>query len=144
MPAHWQARRLVGTAAVTTALVLAVAVSVATSRGRVGNTQAPDGAHIASDPALFSAAVRAEFVDMNQTFAELGFELEVFQQPPSLADITSKYGDPDRSEDVDVMLGLGADQRRAVLSFAYYGDIGFGVRPDDPDQAVVRIKRRGE
>ena len=79
MPAHWQARRLVGTAAVTTALVLAVAVSVATSRGRVGNTQAPDGAHIASDPALFSAAVRAEFVDMNQTFAELGFELEVFQ-----------------------------------------------------------------
>ncbi len=53
-----------------------------------------------------------------------------------------KYGEPDRAEDVDVVLGYGASERDATLTFHFYGDVGFGVLPDDPERFVVRVKRR--
>ena len=135
---------LVGVTAAATVVMSSLHTAAIAASGGGANVQAPDGATIVGDPELFSSAVRAEFVDMNERFGDLGFELEVFQDPPSLSEITSKYGEPKRSEEVDVTLGLGADQRRAVLVFAYFGDIGFGVLPDDRDQVVLRIKRREE
>ena len=105
--------------------------------------RAQDGAGIADDPELFSERFRAEFRDMNATFAEFGFEIDVFEEPrPSLATIAMKYGEPDRSDEVAVVLGTGAEERRVTLTFYYYEDVGFGVLPDDPDQRVLRVKRR--
>jgi hypothetical protein len=80
---------------------------------------------------------------MNDTFADYGFEIEVIKgEQRALSAITAKYGDPDRSDDVDVVLGLGANERPATLVFFYYGAVGFGVLPDDSQQLVVRVKRR--
>ena len=109
-----------------------------------GIAQALAGVRIAGDPELFSEAVQIEFADMNQTFGEFGCERQVFQNPPSLHEIVKKYGEPDRSEEIDVVVGVGTDEQRATLIFSYYGDIGFGVRPDDSNQMVIRIKRREE
>ena len=104
--------------------------------------QPSDGARIAADPDLFSAAVRAEFADMNQTFGDVGFELQVFERPPTLRAITARYGDPDREETIEVVQEGAGNDRRTELTVFYYGDIGFAVLPDDPEQVVLRIKRR--
>ena len=104
---------------------------------------AQNGAAIADDAELFSARFRIEFQEMNDLFADLGFEIEVINgEQPTLGTITTKYGDPDRSDDVEVVLGYGATERPATLTFYYYDDIGFGVLPDDSEQFVVRVKRR--
>ena len=104
---------------------------------------AQSGAVIADDAELFSVGLRAEFREMNDTFAELGFEIEVLHgEQPTLGVIITKYGDPDRSDDVEVVLGYGANERAATLTFHYYGDVGFGVLPGDSEQLVVRVKRR--
>lgn len=80
---------------------------------------------------------------MNETFADFGFEIEVIEgEQPTLAAIIAKYGDPDRSDEVEVVLGYGGNERPATLVFYYYGDVGFGVLPDDSEQLVVRVKRR--
>ena len=39
-------------------------------------------------------------------------------------------------------LGFGEREARATLRFYYYGDVGFGVLPDDPDEVILRVKRR--
>ena len=104
---------------------------------------AQDGALIANDGELFSTRFLAAFQEMNDTFADYGFEIEVAEgEQPVLSAITAKYGDPDRSDEVDVVLGFGANERPVTLVFFYYGDVGFGVRPDDSQQLVVRVKRR--
>jgi hypothetical protein len=104
---------------------------------------AQDGALIANDGELFSARFRTAFQEMNDTFSDYGFEIEVVEgEQPALSAITAKYGDPDRSDDVEVVLGYGANERPATLVFFYYGDVGFGVLPDDSQQLVVRVKRR--
>lgn len=102
-----------------------------------------DGFAIADDPTLFSERFRVEFREMNETFAEYGFELEVIEgERPSLAAITAKYGEPDREDDVEVIIGFGAREERETLTFYYFRDIGFGVRPADPEQLVLFVKRR--
>ena len=104
---------------------------------------AQDGALIADDSELFSNGLRTEFQEMNETFADFGFEIEVIEgEQPTLAAIIAKYGDPDRSDEVEVVLGYGGNERPATLVFYYYGDVGFGVLPDDSEQLVVRVKRR--
>ena len=126
-------------------LVLLAVITTASEGGsQVGNAEPPDGARIAADPALFSEAVRAEFADMNERFGELGFELEVFQMPPTLSEITSKYGNPERTEELKIPLGFGADEPAVSVVFSYYGEFGFGVRAGDSEQTVIRIKRREE
>jgi len=107
--------------------------------------QASDGFQIANDGALFSPRFRAEFEDMNETFGEFGFELEVLEgEQPPLDAITATYGEPRGSDEVEVILGVGDREVRATLRFYYYGDVGFGVLPSDADQRVVRVKRREE
>ena len=104
---------------------------------------AQDGALIADDGELFSVRFRTAFQEMNDTFAEFGFEIEVAEgEQPALGAITAKYGDADRSDVVEVVLGYGANERPTKLVFFYYGDVGFGVLPDDSQQLVVRVKRR--
>ena len=104
---------------------------------------AQDGAVIADDSELFSARFRIEFREMNDLFGEIGFEIEVIDgKQPTLGAISTKYGPPDRSDDVEVVLGYGATERPATLTFHYYNDVGFGVLPDDSEQFVVRVKRR--
>ena len=125
-------------------VLLAVITMVSVVGGRIGNVQPSDGAEIASDPELFSPAVRAEFADMNERFAGFGFEIEVFQMPPSLGEITSKYGDHERIEQLKIPLGFWPNERVVSVVFSYYGAIGFGVRVGDPEQTVIRIKRRDE
>lgn len=110
--------------------------------GPVGHVQLLDGTRIASDPDFFSEAVRLEFADLNERFAELGFELEVFQRPPALNEIIAKYGNPERTEELKIPLGVGTDELPVSVVFSYYGEIGFGVRTGDLEQIVVRIKRR--
>ena len=41
-----------------------------------------------------------------------------------------------------VSKALTRPERPATLVFYYYGDVGFGVLPDDSEQLVVRVKRR--
>lgn len=106
--------------------------------------QPSDGTRIAADPDLFSAAVRTEFTNMNETFGNVGFELQVFERAPTLRAITARYGDPDREETIEVMRAGAGDDRRTALTVFYYGDIGFAVLPDDPEQVVLRIKRRAQ
>lgn len=101
-----------------------------------------DGADIANDPTLFSETFRAEFSEMNQIFADFGFELEVIGERPPLSAIIDKYGEPARNEDVDVVLGSRDGEARVTLTFYYFRDIGFGVRPDDADRLVMMVKRR--
>ena len=109
----------------------------------LGWAQDGAGALIADDSELFSVGLRTEFQEMNETFADFGFEIEVIEgEQPALAAIVAKYGDPDRSDEVEVVLGYGASERPATLVFYYYGDVGFGVVPDDSEQLVVRVKRR--
>ena len=101
------------------------------------------GAEIADDPAMFSERFRVEFRDMNETFTEFGFELGVIEgKRPSLATITDKYGEPDREDEVEVIIGFGDRQRRETLTFYYFRDVGFGVRPADREQLVLVVKRR--
>ena len=107
--------------------------------------QTQDGARIIGDGALFSSEFLAAFVDMNETFGDFGFEVETREgERVGFPAITAKYGEPEDSEDVEVVLGFGNTETRATLRFFYYGDIGFGVRPDDPDKLVIRVKRREE
>ena len=102
-----------------------------------------DGIEIANDPTMFSERFRVEFTEMNETFAEFGFELDVIEgERPSLAAITDKYGEPDREDEVEVIIGFGANERRETLTFHYFRDVGFGVRPADPEQLVLVVKRR--
>ena len=104
---------------------------------------AQDGAVIAAAAELFSARFRTEFQEMNDLFAEFGFEIEVIEgEQPTLGAITAKYGASDRLDDVDVVLGYGASERPATLTFYYYNDVGFGVLPDDAEQLVLMVKRR--
>ena len=80
---------------------------------------------------------------MDETFAEFGFELGVIEgEQPSLATITDKYGEPDREDEVEVIIGFGDRKRRETLTFYYFRDVGFGVRPADPEQLVLVVKRR--
>jgi hypothetical protein len=104
-----------------------------------------DGAEIADDSRIFSERFRAEFRSMNETFAEFGFELEVFERErKSLSAITETYGEPDDDEEVDVVVGFGDREVKETLTFYYYRDVGFGVRPADPEQLVLVVKRRAE
>lgn len=104
-----------------------------------------DGAEIADDSRIFSERFRAEFRSMNETFAEFGFELEVFERErKSLSAITETYGEPDDAEEVDVVVGFGDREVKETLTFYYYRDVGFGVRPADPEQLVLVVKRRAE
>ena len=49
---------------------------------------AQDGALIADDSELFSNGLRTEFQEMNETFADFGFEIEVIEgEQPTLAAI---------------------------------------------------------
>jgi hypothetical protein len=108
-----------------------------------GLASGQDGVEIAADPAMFSERFRVEFKEMNETFAEFGFELEVIEgERPSLAAITDKYGEPDRKDEVEVITGFGNSEARETLTFYYFRDIGFGVRPADPEQFVLVVKRR--
>ena len=103
------------------------------------------GAAIADDPRIFSERFRAEFRNMNETFAEFGFELEVIEsERKSLTVITETYGEPDDDEEVDVIVALGGREARDRLTFYYFGEIGFGVRPADPEQLVLVVKRRAQ
>lgn len=122
-----------------TACLLATVFLVPT----LGWAQDGAGALIAGDGELFSVGLRAEFQEMNETFADFGFEIEVIQgEQPTLAAIIAKYGDPDGSDEVEVVLGYGQHERPATLVFYYYGEVGFGTLPDDVEQLVVRVKRR--
>ena len=108
-----------------------------------GLASGQDGFEIADDPTLFSERFRVEFREMNETFSDFGFELEVIEgERPSLAAITTKYGEPDRRDDVEVIVGFGAREKRETLTFYYFRDVGFGVRPADPDLLVLFVKRR--
>ena len=108
-----------------------------------GLASGQDGAEIADDPAMFSERLRVEFRDMNETFAEFGFELDVIEgERPSLATITGKYGEPDREDEVEVIIGFGDRERRETLTFYYFRNVGFGVRPTDPERRVLVVKRR--
>ncbi len=108
-----------------------------------GLASGQNGAEIANDPAMFSERFRVEFREMNETFAEFGFELDVIEgERPSLAAITDKYGEPDREDEVEVIIGFGDRERRETLTFYYFRDVGFGVRPADPEQRVLVVKRR--
>jgi len=108
-----------------------------------GLASGQDGAEIAEDPGVFSERFRAEFRNMNETFAEFGFELEVIEsERPSLAVITETYGEPDDDEEVAVIVGFGDREVKETLTFYYFRDVGFGVRPADPEQLVLVVKRR--
>lgn len=108
-----------------------------------GLTSGQDGAEIADDPTMFSERFRVEFRDMNETFAEFGFELGVIEgERPSLATITDKYGEPDREDEVEVIIGFGDTERRETLTFYFFRNVGFGVRSTDPEQLVLVVKRR--
>ena len=108
-----------------------------------GLASGQDGFEIADDPTLFSERFRVEFREMNETFSDFGFELEVIEgERPSLAAITTKYGEPDRRDDVEVIVGFGAREKRETLTFYYFRDVGFGVWPADPDLLVLFVKRR--
>ena len=73
---------------------------------------------------------------MNETFADFGFEIEVIEgEQPTLAAIIAKYGDPDRSDEVEVVLGYGGNERPATLVFYYYGDVGLGSCPTTPSNS---------
>ena len=103
-----------------------------------------DGAEIADDPRVFSERFRTEFRNMNETFAEFGFELEVIEsERKPLAVITETYGEPDDDEEVDVIVGFGDGEVKETLTFYYFRDVGFGVRSADPEQLVLVVKRRG-
>ena len=103
----------------------------------------PEGFDIAMDPSLFSSRFRTEFEDMNRTFGEFGFELEVLNgEQPRLSDVVAKYGPAPETDEIEVMLFVGDRETRATLRFYYYGDVGFGVRPDDADGLIVRAKRK--
>ena len=104
---------------------------------------AQDGAAIAEDPEMFSERFRVEFRDMNDTFGDFGFELELIEgERPALAMITEKYGETEDEDEVELSLGVGDRERRMTLRFYYYRDIGFGVLPSDPAQLVMVVKRR--
>ena len=108
-----------------------------------GLASGQDGAEIADDPVVFSERFRAEFRNMNETFAEFGFELEVFEgERPSLTVITETYGEPDDDEEIAVIVGFGNREVKETLTFYYFRDVGFGVRPADPEQLVLVVKRR--
>ena len=105
--------------------------------------QTPDGVGIVGDLELFSTEFLAAFVDMNETFGDFGFEVETLEaERVGFDDITAKYGEPEESENIEVVLGFGNTETRATLRFFYYGDIGFGVKSDDPQKLVIRVKRR--
>ena len=108
-----------------------------------GLSSGQDGVAIADDPAMFSERFRVEFREMNETFADFGFELDVIEgERPSLAAIIDKYGDADREDEVEVIIGFGPGETRETLTFHYFRDVGFGVRPADPEQLVLVVKRR--
>lgn len=105
--------------------------------------QTPEGALIVGDRELFSGEFQEAFAEMNGTFGDFGFELEVREAERfGFARIATKYGDPDDTEDVEVTIDVAGRDTRATLRFFYFRDVGFGVRPDDPDQLVVRVKRK--
>lgn len=102
-----------------------------------------DGFDIADDASLFSDRFRVEFEDMNATFGDFGFELEIRDgEQPRMSEVRARYGPADETDDVEVILFLDDREVRATLRFHYYGEVGFGVRPDDPDGPIVRVKRR--
>jgi len=104
---------------------------------------AQDGADIARDPDLFSPAFRQEFEEMDRLFREFGFELDVFDgMRPTLPAVIATYGEPERTEDLEVTLAADDGERQVTLTFHYYDDVGFGVRPDDAEQVILRVKRR--
>ena len=108
-----------------------------------GLAQSQDGEEIARDPRMFSERFRTEFGEMSQRFAEFGFELDVLEgERPSLAAIIVAYGQPDTEEEVDVIIGFSDREERETLTFHYFREIGFGVRPSDPEQLVLVVKRR--
>ncbi len=108
-----------------------------------GLAQGQDGEEIARDPRMFSERFRTEFGEMTKRFAEFGFELDVLEgERPSLAAIIVAYGEPDAEEEVDVITGFSDREVRETLTFYYFDEIGFGVRPSDPEQLVLVVKRR--
>ena len=108
-----------------------------------GPAQGQDGEEIARDPRMFSEGFRTEFGEMIERFAEFGFELDVLEgERPSLAAITDAYGTPDAEEEVDVIIGFRDREATETLTFYYFRMIGFGVRPSDPEQLVLVVKRR--
>ena len=77
-----------------------------------------DGALMADDSELFSNGLRTEFQEMNETFADFGFEIEVIEgEQPTLEAIIAKYGDPERSDEVEVVLWYGGNERPATVVF---------------------------
>lgn len=108
-----------------------------------GLGQGQDGEEIAYDPKMFSERFRSEFEEMTERFAEFGFELDVLEnEQPSLVAITDAYGQPDAEEEVDVIIGFRDREETETLVFYYFHQIGFGVRPSDPEQLVIVVKRR--
>ena len=89
--------------------------------------QTQDGTAIAEDPTLFSERFRVEVIGGER---------------PALSTLRAKHGDPQDEDDVELTLGFDDAARRVTLRFYYYGDIGFGVLPSDPEQLIAVVTRR--